>query len=209
VIRWLICTEIDTEGERRNLLLRRVGCGTRQTEATHVWNCCEGIKYDAPAVYTPNYPVGHRSECTQYGSLALAHRVRRKGGKWGGGQLLRWLRRVGASKKNNEGRGPLRGERMGEKERGVGGSYGGGVSRGASQASSGAEWAVWDVWDSGGRAEHRVGTFMYDGEMHCQRREKGRVRVARRGTRPTWRRVQTNMPGSPEGLVEKEGFWAP
>jgi len=84
----------------------------------------------------------------------------RKGGKWGGGQLLRWLRRVGASKKNNEGRGPLRGERMGEKERGVGGSYGGGVSRGASQASSGAEWAVWDVWDSGGRAEHRVGTFV-------------------------------------------------
>jgi len=78
----------------------------------------------------------------------------------GGGQLLRWLRRVGASKKNNEGRGPLRGERMGEKERGVGGSYGGGVSRGASQASSGAEWAVWDVWDSGGRAEHRVGTFV-------------------------------------------------
>jgi hypothetical protein len=96
---------------------------------------------------------------------------------------------------------------MGEKERGVGGSYGGGVSRGASQASSGAEWAVWDVWDSGGRAEHRVGTFMYDGEMHCQRREKGRVRVARRGTRPTLRRVQTNMPGSQEGLVGKEGFW--
>jgi len=27
VIRWLICTEIDTEGERRNLLLRRVGLG--------------------------------------------------------------------------------------------------------------------------------------------------------------------------------------
>jgi hypothetical protein len=24
-----------------------------------------------------------------------------------------------------------------------------GVSRGKSQASSGAEWAVWDVWDSG------------------------------------------------------------
>jgi hypothetical protein len=43
------------------------------------------IRYDAPAVYTPNYPVGHRSECTQYGSLALAHRVRRKGGKDGSG----------------------------------------------------------------------------------------------------------------------------